>query len=789
MPQSNQVTAAEISRLAGVTRATVSNWRRRHADFPTPIGGTETSPTYDLDEVRAWLAARGQLPADSPLDDLRAKLRAITIDPAGFRRRLLPLVVAASHLTDTELAKATELDDDQLSGWSRTQTRAYAKGIPGAEELSYWADEAGLLRAVLRCVAAQGATRTLDVIAEGGAADTRVSSQYETPTPIADLMADLLDRPGEAYPMRVFDPACGTGALLLAATVRGARTLFGQEIVPLVATHAAARIAVAEKAARPQVAVGDSLRGDAYPTLVADAVLCAPPYGQRDWGQEELAYDPRWRFGLPPKAESEFAWLQHCLAHLAPGGRAVLLLPPGCAARPSGRRIRAEMLRQGVLRAIVALPVGAAQPLHIGLQLWLLDRPIGESHDPSPSSSPGSATRPATVLLVDAAVPDGPRGEDTQRVEDVPGRRPAADVSAYRRVVLDAWREFDRDPEAFAPVPGTARAVPVVDLLDEAVDLTPARHVRATPLPAQPDELAEVAHELRGRLRQAATTLVTLGSGPDWSPAGATALSWRTVSVADLLRGDALTLLRTATGARSTSTGWTSPRSAPPRSASPGSTSVRWREVPAASDDMLGTDSRRTLTLRDVISRRPASGGPAEAPPGEKILIQAGDVILPEARHAGAGVGGGTGMGVGAGSGADAGGGIGARGGVGAARVADASDAGHLLGRHLVLLRPDPARLDPWFLAGFLAAEDNIRAASTGTTVVRVDPRRLRVPLLPLAAQRRYGEAFRQLSAVRAAADLAQRLAVETTRTLAAGLTGGALLPPPTAEVDLAKDR
>ena len=51
------VTAAEISRLAGVTRATVSNWRRRHPDFPAPAGGTEASPAYDVAEVRAWLAA------------------------------------------------------------------------------------------------------------------------------------------------------------------------------------------------------------------------------------------------------------------------------------------------------------------------------------------------------------------------------------------------------------------------------------------------------------------------------------------------------------------------------------------------------------------------------------------------------------------------------------------------------------------------------------------------------------------------------------------------------------
>lgn len=773
MPHPTQVTAAEISRLAGVTRATVSNWRRRHPDFPAPAGGTETSPAYDLEEVRAWLAARGQLPAGSPADELRAGLRAAMADLA-YRSRLLPLVVAASHLADTTLEKAVGLSDEDLAKWVRRATQAYVDDIPGIDDPSHRTHDAGLIRAVLRCVAAEGGARTLDVIAEGGLTDTRVSSQYETPPRIAELMADLLARPGAAYPERVFDPACGTGALLLAATVRGARELFGQEIAPLVGAHAAARLAVADRGARPRVAVGDSLRGDGFPTLVADAVLCAPPYGQRDWGQEELAYDQRWRFGLPPKAESELAWVQHCLAHLAPGGRAVLLMPPGSAARPSGRRIRAEMLRQGALRCVVALPVGAAPPLHIGLQLWLLERPperpggrpLERPNERSPEPSPEPSRQPSprlpatlSVLLVDAALPDVPA------VDDAPGRRAAADWPAYRRMVLDAWREFERRPEGFAPIPGAARAVAIVDLLDEAVDLTPARHVRAASVPARPDELAKIGDELRGRLGRAASTLATLSDGPGWSPAGEGALSWRTASVADLLRGDALVMLRTATTARAAYRGG--------------------RAADAAGADAAGDDPRLTLTARDVISRQPPSGDATDAPPGEKIVVREGDVILPELRHdrtdaaAGARAGSGAGTGAGAWAGAWA----------GVARVADASDAGHLLGRHLVLLRPDPTRLDPWFLAGFLGAEDNVRAASTGTTVVRVDPRRLRVPLLPLAEQRRYGHAFRQLDAVRAAADLAHRLAAETTRTLAAGLTSGALLPPPTAGADLAKGR
>ncbi|MGI5145111.1 N-6 DNA methylase [Plantactinospora sp. CA-294935] len=698
MPQSSQVTAAEISRLAGVTRATVSNWRRRHPDFPAPTGGTETSPAYDLAAVRAWLAARGQLPAASSADDLRTALRASASDVA-HRSTLLPLVVAVSRVADT-VRKAAEVPDDRLPGWAERTARSHAAGIPGTGNLTYHASEVGLLRALLRCIAEEGPARTLDVLAEGDLNDTKASGQYLTPQPVADLIADLLAGPGEPYPEKVFDPACGGGSLLLAAAERGAAEVYGQDVVPAVAAQAAARLAIEAEDTRPQVEVGDSMRHDAFPALAADAVLCAPPYGQRDWGHEDLAYDPRWLFGLPPKGEPELAWLQHCLAHLPPGGRAVLLMPPGPAFRPSGRRIRAEMVRSGALRAVLALPVGVAQPLHISLHLWLLERPHPQ------------AALPSTVLMVEAPEPG--------RAVDGSGGRPGSDWSALRGAVLNAWHDFDRQPENFEPIPSTARAVPVVDLLDEAVDLTPTRHVRAAPVPAKPDELAELAYELRSRLRRAASGLARLSGGQSWPPAGAEAVSWRTASVADLLRGEALTLLRAPAVVRGSS----------PTGREPG--------------------GGRVLTAQDVVARRPASGTADDEPSDEDIEIQPGDVIFPELLHEGAGT----------------------------ARVADSGDAGCLLGRALHLLRPDPARLDPWFLAGFLSAEDNLSAASSGTSVVRVDPRRLRIPLLPLAEQQRYGRAFRQLHAMRTAADLADRLADETARTLAAGLTGGALLPP-----------
>jgi len=710
MPDPAQLTAAEISRLAGVTRATVSNWRRRHPDFPTPSGGTEASPAYDVKAVRAWLAARGQLPADSPADDLRAALRA---DADAQPLRLLPLVLASGQMTADDLRQLTALPDDALAARLRSAVQPYLATVPGVADPGYQDSEAGLLRTVLRCVAASGGVPTAEILAEYEP-DDATSGNYRTPTELNELMADLLAAPGESYPVSIFDPACGDGGLLIAAGARGATQLYGQDVIAGQAALASVRIALRTTATRVTVRAGDSMRADAFTDLTADAVLCAPPYGNRDWGHEDLAYDARWIFALPAKSEPELAWLQHCLSHTREGGRVIVLMPPATAERAAGRRIRADLVRSGTLRAVIALQQGAAPPLHIGLQLWLLQRPYQQ------------ATAANNVLFIDTTDPE------RRRTGESLGRRPILDWPGLSRAVLDTWRGYNQDPDTFDPVPGTARAVPVVDLLDETVDLTPARHVRAASAPEPPDEVAVAADTARDKLRRAAVDLVTLSAGEPWRSAGSTPRDWRHATVADLLRGGALTLVR-------------SPIFQPDDRRHRDTTSAG-RNEPRQRN---GTSHTKTLTATDVLTRRPASG-PAEWT-GAEITIKAGDIILPEILHHGA-----------------------------TARVADDADVGQLLGRHLHLLRPDPARFNPWFLAGFLGSDRNLNAAASGTSIVRIDVRRLRIPLLPPAEQQAYAEAFRRLHALRVAADLANRLADETARALSAGLTEGALLPPDT---------
>jgi type I restriction-modification system DNA methylase subunit len=607
----------------------------------------------------------------------------------------MPAVVRAALRMDVaERGKLDELPDEDLLRRVRQAVREQAAGRRDTGQDRFTAFTSPGLRAVLRSMSAIGAVETLELLHEWQSADSGVRGLYNTPGLVADLMAALIEE--QSYPASVFDPACGTGGLLAAASRHGAAHLFGQDIFSLQADQAAIRLSVLAPEAEIAVRAGDSLRDDAFLGLTVDAVLCNPPYADREWGHDALGYDPRWAYGVPPKGESELAWVQHCLAHLDPGRTAVILLPPAVAERPGGRKIRAELVRRGAVRAVASLPPGTAPPLHVGLHLWILRRPAGDKGETS------------SVLFVDTAS-DELSGKNQDDLFDI---------------VVQQWREYVEAPEDFTGTPGVARAIPVLELVDEAVDLSPSRHVRTAPITGEPDRQAENARSARLRLRRAIDALARLSQGEDWKPAGAKPATWRTATVADLVRGGAIDLHRARPSVRD--------------------------KQPTGQDVPTGHDDTPVLTAGDVTASREASGSVPASHLAEFLEIRRGDVLLPEMLH----------------------------GGSSTARVADERDAGAFLGPHLHLFRPDLDRLDPWFLAGFLSAEDNLNSTATGSTIVRVDARRLRVPLLPLEEQRRYGKGFRRMAALRRAADLAVRLAAETARQHDVGLTSGAMLPP-----------
>ncbi|MFJ1889332.1 MULTISPECIES: N-6 DNA methylase [unclassified Streptomyces] len=695
MPEnSTEVTAAGIARLAGVGRAAVSNWRRRHADFPKPVGGTETSPSFDLSEVEQWLRDQGKL-AEVPLRE--RVWQQLSGHPAGPVPALVHTGCALLLLRTSPHAwpEITAASDEGMAGVlslavDKVLTARFGPAEAGravhAPSPAELLPSVPLLRAAAELAAGTGAQETFEFLL-GRQLDANPRQYTLTPPGLAELMAALAE-PAERPARTVLDPAAGTGALLRA--VGRPAALYAQEADPDLAALTALRLALhTDTGCALAARTADTLRADAFPQLAADAVLCHPPFNERNWGHDELAYDPRWEYGFPARTESELAWVQHALAHLREGGTAVLLMPPAAASRRSGRRIRADLLRRGALRAVIALPAGAAPPYGIPLHLWVLRKP-GSGRHPSPE-----------LLLVDTAEPaESPTAGPAQTTPA--GGRDRLDWQAVHRAVLDAWQSFEDPERADHPgSPGAGRAVPVIELLDDDVDLAPARHLP----PAATGGPAELIR-VRERLTE---TLGLTGTLTPPAVAPSDPAHWPLTTVGELARAGALQL---RTGGS-------------------------------------GTGQGPVLTEHDVLGSAAPSGSlPADGPPEEPVLVEPGDVVVPV-------LGGGS-----------------------VARVIDDATAGAALGRNLQLLRPDPAALDPWFLAGFLRGTANNRQASSyASTATRLDARRLQLPRLPLAEQQRYGQRFRALAEFEDALRLAGRLGGQLVQGMYDGLTDGTVAP------------
>ncbi|MFE9727074.1 N-6 DNA methylase [Streptomyces sp. NPDC005794] len=485
------VSLAEIARIAGVGRAAVSNWRRRHDSFPSRIGGTDVSPQFSLSEVEQWLRDNGKLH-----------------DVAG-REFLWPRFEALGSRDASGLAVA-----EAARRMLAPRTRSTLPGLTDeARDLA--GDAARLGRS-------EGPRETFEFLLQRWL-DTHVRQLSSTPAQLASLMARIAlgTRLGAgADGLTVFDPACGTGHLLVAAAQEytgPGPALVGCERDPALAALATARLGfVTEDRAdeRTEIVTADALRADPFAGLRADIALCNPPFNERDWGYEELATDQRWTHGLPPRTEPELAWVQHLLTHLRPGGTAVVVLPPAVASRKAGRRIRGSLLRTGMLRAVIALPPGCAQPHSVSLQLWVLRAA------PDGPASAGPVTQNA--LLIDAT-----RSGEPGAREQGPDWVPLTDF------VLSAVSQLDA-PEG--DLPDGAVRIPLIDLLDDEVDVTPGRHTSAGGDPSDV-ELADLWGELTGSLGQLtelAEHLSKLGLS--------TGDPCTTATVGDLVKAGALTL-------------------------------------------------------------------------------------------------------------------------------------------------------------------------------------------------------------------------------------------------------
>lgn len=209
-------------------------------------------------------------------------------------------------------------------------------------------------------------------------AEGKKGGQFYTPSHVVKTLVAVLS----PHNGRVYDPCCGSGGMFVQSEEfvksHGGRvddiSIYGQESNPTTWRLAAMNLAIRGFAADLGKEPADTFARDQFPDLKFDYIMANPPFNISDWGGEKYESDPRWKFGRPPVGNANYAWLQHMLWKLRPGGQAGVVLANGSmSSNQSGEgQIREAMIRGDVVEVMISLPGQLFLNTPIPVCLWFL---------------------------------------------------------------------------------------------------------------------------------------------------------------------------------------------------------------------------------------------------------------------------------------------------------------------------------------------------------------------------------------------------------------------------------
>lgn len=204
--------------------------------------------------------------------------------------------------------------------------------------------------------------------------------EFFTPACVVKTLVEFL----KPYNGRVYDPACGSGGMFVqsAKFVENHQgninniSVYGQDSNPTTWKMAQMNLAIRGIEANLGNYNADTFFNDCHPTLKADFVMANPPFNLSDWGADRLKDDVRWKYGVPPSGNANFAWLQHMIHHLAPNGKIGMVLANGSLSSQSGGEgeIRKNIIEDDLVSCIVAMPTQLFYTTQIPVSLWFLSR-------------------------------------------------------------------------------------------------------------------------------------------------------------------------------------------------------------------------------------------------------------------------------------------------------------------------------------------------------------------------------------------------------------------------------
>lgn len=315
-------------------------------------------------------------------------------------------------------------------------------------------------------------------------AEGKKGGQFYTPRSVVQLLVEML----EPYEGRVFDPCCGSGGMFVQSEkfVEAHRDHYNgksKEIVNLfervVSIYGQESNQTTWRLCKMNLAIRGidssnvlwnnegSFLNDAHPDLKADFVIANPPFNDSDWSGELLRNDGRWKYGVPPVSNANYAWIQHFLYHLSPKGIAGFVLAKGSlSSKTNGEgEIRKNVIEAGLVDCIVNLPTKLFLNTQIPACLWFLSRE--KETDPN-------HPRRNKILFIDA-----------RNMGTLINRRTRELTEEDIRKIADTYHNWKKGDGYYQDVPGFCKSASLDEVRELDYVLTPGRYVG---LPEEEDD-------------------------------------------------------------------------------------------------------------------------------------------------------------------------------------------------------------------------------------------------------------------------------------------------------------
>lgn len=292
-------------------------------------------------------------------------------------------------------------------------------------------------------------------------AEGKNGGQFYTPQSIVKLLVQML----EPYKGRVYDGCCGSGGMFVQSEKFieshrgkiGDLSIYGQESNPT--TVKLAKMNLAIRGIDANIQFGDTFTEDKHPDLKADYIIANPPFNISDWKGEQLRDDKRWKYGVPPTGNANYAWLQHFVHHLSPTGTAGIVLANGSMnSNTSGEGdIRKALIEARLVDCMVALPAQLFFNTMIPACLWFLarNRTNGKFRN-----------RENEILFIDA-----------RKLGVMVSRRNRELTDADIQLVSDTYHNWRNLKGKYADVQGFCKSATLAEVKENNYVLMPGRYV------------------------------------------------------------------------------------------------------------------------------------------------------------------------------------------------------------------------------------------------------------------------------------------------------------------------